>query len=273
MIQKLFCPFAKVEIFFFKINYMFLCLLRKVKKVNNRNAYAPMIMRYIIKQPRLVIMTQIWAASAPTGPNASLITPAYVVVSPECVNLMRKSTDTSARRAMTRIITKAGITPRTFSVAGIDMMPAPIMLVATLKTAPETDAGFAAALLTGKRGTWTPSAGDIPAANLWGKGKRRGESLSRASLIPHVEAASRVREVNDCGYWITKMHLVKTNGGRLVEGQYWDLNGENVANWQVGVAARKLNGGRMKTERVKKEENECGREVGHCEVAFYWLEP
>lgn len=136
----------------------------KVKK----NWLLPMIIRNRIKPPALVIMTQICAAKAPKGPNDSLMTPAYVVVSPECVNLMRKSTETSARTATMRIVAKAGITPRTFRIAGIDMIPAPTMLVATLNTAPETVAGFCPGLDSGKRGTCTPVAGDISAV----RGKR-----------------------------------------------------------------------------------------------------
>lgn len=134
-----------------------------------------MIIRYIIKHPRLVIITQTCAATAPAGPNASLMTPAYVVVSPECVNLIRNSTDTSARRAITRINANAGITPRTFSVAGIDMIPAPIMLVATLNTAPDTVAVSAcAALDSDKRGMRAPSTGDIPAASEATEEKEKG---------------------------------------------------------------------------------------------------
>lgn len=112
-------------------------------------------------------MTATWAATAPKGPKASLMTPAYVVVSPECVNLMRNSTETSARTAVTRISKNAGTNPKTFMVAGMDMIPAPITLVATLNTAPDTVAGgFSAANLEfGKSGTRAPATGDILAAS------------------------------------------------------------------------------------------------------------
>lgn len=56
---------------------------------------------------------------------------------------------------------KAGITPRTFNVAGIDIIPAPIMLVATLNTAPDRDArdGSDAPV---RSGAWTALAvGDM----------------------------------------------------------------------------------------------------------------
>lgn len=125
--------------------------------------YLPMIIRYIIKHPILVITTQSWVAAAPKGPKASLMTPEYVVVSPERVNLIKNSTEISASKAITRTKTKAGITPRTFRVAGRDMIPAPITLVATLNTAPETVAGFKEVLDPDKRGAFAPITGDIPA--------------------------------------------------------------------------------------------------------------
>jgi len=142
-------------------NYMnfTLSIINKFKR--KLNICLPAIIRYIIKHPILVSTTAIWAAIAPTGPNDSLITPAYVVVSPARVNLIRNSTEISARNAITRISTKAGITPRTFKVAGRDIMPAPIMLLATLKTAPETVAGGTPPLESGRRGTRAPATGDI----------------------------------------------------------------------------------------------------------------
>jgi len=56
---------------------------------------------------------------------------------------------------------KAGTTPRTFMIAGIDIIPAPTMLVATLNTAPETDAGVIALLDSPNSGTLAPTAGDM----------------------------------------------------------------------------------------------------------------
>jgi hypothetical protein len=50
------------------------------------------------------------------------------------------STDTSESAATAAMRTSAGSTPSTRIAAGIDMMPAPTKLVATLNTAPETDA-------------------------------------------------------------------------------------------------------------------------------------
>lgn len=40
------------------------------------------------------------------------------------------------------------------------------MVVATLKTAPVTDAGLAAPFASGKRGTFTPAAGDMSEVKL-----------------------------------------------------------------------------------------------------------
>lgn len=129
------------------------------------------------------MMTQTCAANAPPDPNASLMTPAYVVVSPECVNRIRKSTDSSASTATTRIIAKAGTTPRTFMIAGIDMIPAPTMLVATLNTAPGTEAGGGVPLESPRRGTLTPAAGDMPEAKLWGSEKVRWRCAVPGSLL------------------------------------------------------------------------------------------
>ncbi|MFS7968896.1 hypothetical protein Hanom_Chr09g00802871 [Helianthus anomalus] len=51
---------------------------------------------------------------------------------------------------MSTIKRKAGTTPRTLRVAGIDMIPAPIMLVETLNTAPETDGCLSVADVAGE---------------------------------------------------------------------------------------------------------------------------
>lgn len=122
---------------------------------------------------------QTCTANAPGDPNASLMTPAYVVVLPECVNRNRNSTDSSANRATIRIMARAGNTPSTFMIAGIDMIPAPTMLLATLNTAPGTEAGAAGALESPKRGTLTPAAGDMPAGKLWWSERGRWRKLSR----------------------------------------------------------------------------------------------
>jgi len=113
-------------------------------------------------------MTQTCTANAPGDPNASLMTPEYVVVSPECVKRRRNSTESSASTATTIIMVKAGTTPRTFMIAGIDMIPAPTMLVATLNTAPDTDAGVIARLDSPNNGTLTPAAGDMAAKKVSG---------------------------------------------------------------------------------------------------------
>lgn len=97
------------------------------------------------------------------------MTPEYVVVSPACVKRMRKSTDTSASPATIAIKAKEGKTPRTLRIAGIDMIPAPIMLVATLNTAPGIEPRPAAGVDPVKRGTWTPADGVIPAMKLFGR--------------------------------------------------------------------------------------------------------
>lgn len=53
--------------------------------------------------------------------------------------------------------------PRTFRAKGMDMIPAPIILVETLNTAPETDAVFMEGFAAGRRGTCS-GAGDMTAA-------------------------------------------------------------------------------------------------------------
>jgi hypothetical protein len=94
------------------------------------------------------------------------MTPAYVVNSPESVYLNKNSTEISTSHAIIIINTKAGITPSTLSVAGIDIIPAPIILVDTLNTAPCTDARFSPSFLSGRSGARIPVAGDIPGGNL-----------------------------------------------------------------------------------------------------------
>lgn len=117
----------------------------------------------MIRHPRFVIMTQTCRATDPTRPNDSFMSPAYVVASPECVNLIRNSTDMSASHAMTTISTNAGTAPRTLRVAGMDIIPAPIMDVETLKTAPETDAGLAGDFFSGSSGMCGSASGDMAA--------------------------------------------------------------------------------------------------------------
>lgn len=112
--------------------------------------WLPIMMRYMIKQPRLVIKIQICTASDPNRPNDSLITPAYVVDRPECVNLNRNSTDTSTSKAIITMSANAGTTPSTLTVTGIDMIPAPMMLVDTLNTAPGTEPPLVIWLSDGK---------------------------------------------------------------------------------------------------------------------------
>jgi len=107
-------------------------------------------------------MTKTLAVNPPTDPKASLITLAYVVFTPASVKRMRKSTETSASTATIIIKAMAGNTPRTFRIAGIDMIPEPIMLVATLSTAPGMVPGTGANFDPVKRGMWTPADGDIP---------------------------------------------------------------------------------------------------------------
>lgn len=131
----------------------------------NIESSLPIIIWYMIKQPKFVIMTHTCAAIDPTCPNDSFMTPAYVLDSPECVNLIRNSTETSAKKAMITMSTKAGMTPNTLRVAGMDIIPAPIMLVDTLNTAPDTEPCLTF-LCSGSSGAWTPAAGDIPMSNV-----------------------------------------------------------------------------------------------------------
>lgn len=89
----------------------------------------------MIKQPRVVIITQICTAKEPIFPKFSFINPAYVVDWPAYVALNMKFTVMSTNKATRTIKTNAGTTPRTFKVAGIDIIPAPIIVVDTLNTA------------------------------------------------------------------------------------------------------------------------------------------
>ena len=68
----------------------------------------------------------------------------------------------SVKKATNAIRRRAGIMPRILRAKGIDMIPAPIMLVETLNTAPETDAVLGEDLDAGSRGTYS---GDIPATS------------------------------------------------------------------------------------------------------------
>lgn len=53
--------------------------------------------------------------------------------------------------------------PRTLRAKGIDMIPAPIILVETLNTAPETDAVLVHGFAAGSKGTFS-GAGDMTVA-------------------------------------------------------------------------------------------------------------
>ncbi|KAK2442187.1 Transmembrane amino acid transporter family protein [Trifolium repens] len=97
------------------------------------------------------------------------MTPAYVVFAPASVKRIRKSTEISASTATIKINANEGNTPRTFRIAGIDIIPDPIMLVATLNTAPGMVPCSAVDFDPGKRGTWIAAVGDIPAVRLLGK--------------------------------------------------------------------------------------------------------
>ena len=81
------------------------------------------------------------------------------------MNLSKSSTDKSVMKATSMISATAGIMPRTLRVNGIDMIPAPIMLVDTLNTAPETDAVSIGGFISGRRGTCS-GGGDIGTVRL-----------------------------------------------------------------------------------------------------------
>ena len=87
--------------------------------------------------PRLVVITQILTAKDPTVPNDSPTIPAYVTALPELVHLNINSTVKSVIIATNTITINPGITPKTFIVAGIDIIPAPTIVVDMLNTAPE----------------------------------------------------------------------------------------------------------------------------------------
>lgn len=141
-----------------------------------------MIISKRIKPPKLLIMTITLVINPPTDPKASLITLAYVVFTPASVKRMRKSTETSASTATIRIKARAGNTPRTFRIAGMDMIPEPIMLVATLSTAPGMVPGAGANFDPVNRGIWTPVDGDIPADG----GEIMVESLRRKGGVGYI---------------------------------------------------------------------------------------
>ena len=117
------------------------------------------MIRYVTRAPTLVRTTNTCSTVDPAFPNDSLITPAYVILPPEAVGAVyrsRNSTETSQRNATKRMSAMAGKTPSTFNVAGIDMIPAPTMLVDRLNTAPETDAsgGGVGMVVLGMSGEW-----------------------------------------------------------------------------------------------------------------------
>ena len=97
-----------------------------------------------MRQPRLVIMTQICTATDPHAPNDSATIPAYVMDLPDCVYLNKNSTVTSVINATAKMERNPGSMPKTLIVAGTDMIPAPIMVVEMLNTAPEIDAASSA---------------------------------------------------------------------------------------------------------------------------------
>lgn len=98
--------------------------------------------------PVVVRATKTLSNAAPARPKASPMVPAYDVAAsslpppphPRPVYRSMNSTETSASAATAAMRSAAGTTPSTRIAAGIDMMPAPTMLVDTLNTAPETDA-------------------------------------------------------------------------------------------------------------------------------------
>uniref|UniRef100_A0A8R7TZD8 Uncharacterized protein n=1 Tax=Triticum urartu TaxID=4572 RepID=A0A8R7TZD8_TRIUA len=86
-------------------------------------------------------MKTLSAAAPARRPNASPMIPAYEGGPlAQAVYRSMNSTETSERRATAAMRASAGTTPSTRIAAGIDMMPAPMMLVDRLNTAPETDA-------------------------------------------------------------------------------------------------------------------------------------
>lgn len=94
----------------------------------------------MISAPNKVMMTQICTATDPIAPNDSPTIPAYVVDLPDFVYLNRNSTVISVKNATTKMRRNPGTMPKTLIAAGIDMIPAPIMVVVMLNTAPEIDA-------------------------------------------------------------------------------------------------------------------------------------
>lgn len=96
----------------------------------------------ITMHPKVATIVATCTATEPALPNDSFITPAYVVASPARVDFIRKPTDIVDSQAMIVMIKRAGTTPRTLNAAGIDIIPAPIILVDTLKTTPEVDPCF-----------------------------------------------------------------------------------------------------------------------------------
>lgn len=140
-----------------------------------------MMIMYMMRPPRLVSTTQSWTAVDPARPKDSPISPAYEPDEPWHVYRIMNSTEASERKATAAMRARAGPTPRTFKVAGMDMMPAPMILVARLKTAPDTDAPSPAfgsdvtgAWREGRRGVRVPGGDFIwiwTDSWVWGKGR------------------------------------------------------------------------------------------------------
>ena len=84
-------------------------------------------------------MINIFTASALTRSNDFPTLPAYVIPSPEFVYLNMNSTEMSDINATAKMTMNPGIMPNALKVAGTDMIPAPIMVVVMLNTAPEVD--------------------------------------------------------------------------------------------------------------------------------------
>nr|GMD57671.1 hypothetical protein Iba_chr11eCG15010 [Ipomoea batatas] len=105
---------------------------------------------------------------------------------PACVNLSRKSTETSTSTATTTVKTNAGITPSTFRVAGMDMIPAPMILVVTLNTARHSTTLLSAGVsLLWSSGASAPITGDIPES---------GENVLARDFSPAPAAVASVED-------------------------------------------------------------------------------
>ena len=90
--------------------------------------------------PKLLTTMQSCNKVRPGPPNASDTRPEYVADLEARLNLRIISMEDSVNAAPNTIMTRPGISPTCFIIAGSAMIPAPTTVVERLNTAPENDA-------------------------------------------------------------------------------------------------------------------------------------